>query len=52
MLVLTGQLGSGQGRLAINLYTGVSKLRTLAEYFFPSEMLLCDTITRLNEDLP
>lgn len=24
MLVLTGQLGSGQERLAINLYTGVS----------------------------
>lgn len=26
MLVLTGQLGSGQERLAINLYAGVSDL--------------------------
>lgn len=53
MLVLTGQLGSGQERLAINLYTGVSNLPVHKHWLniYSHEMLRCDMITQLKEDL-
>lgn len=53
ILVLTGQLGSGQERLAINLYTGMSNLPIHKHWLniYSHEMLLCDTVTQLNEGL-